>query len=67
MSRIATIRGTLTLTIADADPVTIGDVLIPVLATTHSADNSVTLRLAPDLRQVRETVQAIFNQESEES
>lgn len=62
MAQIANIRGRLTLTIGDAEAVHLGDITIPIETSTHlDAAGRLILTAQPNMREVRESVQAIFD------
>ncbi len=57
---IATVRGRLSLTIGDGDPIDLGTVAIPITAEPTTDRGELVLRATPNMGEVRDFVEQVF-------
>ena len=63
--KVGTLRGSLTLTFPDAEPLNLGTIDIPLEAVNasrvHSGSDEISIRIAANLEKLRDNIQALFN------
>ena len=63
--KVGTLRGSLTLTFPDAEPLNLGTIDIPLEAVNasrvHSGSDEISIRIVADLEKLRDNIQALLN------